>query len=468
MKISVPVSAVVVLLLVGPALTAAQVDESGTGTEDPAPTSVQPEEAESEKEGSASRQPIDSNDQDASSARMLSNPEDPQNQLLLMQKRRAQKDAVFRVSPLQKAHEKTNRRKQALKERTGFEFGMNSNTLLQGLSRALPGEDKWAVATTLDLVGTWAAINRGKPSQGQVFFQIEGRWDYGTAGPTNLGPASLGSLGFTANIYAAYVPAFLPFRNLYWQQGSKEAGWIYRLGRITVDQIFSTSRHISPALTFEPILGTGPFVIGLADTGWGVAGAWYITDRVGLIGAVSDADSNRQDFVTPQGNFFTAIELGGQIAPKTDKAGYSKLTLWHTDGTSDGQPINGSLGPPGWGFMLKVENELTADGRAIGILRYGKSYDGSALYRQLAGAHWLLYDPHFFGRIKNDLMGVAINWVEPWQSGTRGETNFEVFYRFPMVPGFDTTPSYQAIFNPALDLGIDFASVFSFRFRIVF
>jgi len=398
---------------------------------------------------------------------MLSNPEDPMNQLPLIRERKAEKDAVFRVSPLQKAHDDTNRWNKALKEKTGLGFGMNSNTTLQALTKTLPGEDGWAIATTIDFVGTWEAINRGKPSKGQVFFQVEGRWDYGTVGPTNLGPNSLGSLGFTANIYAAYVPTFLPFRNLYWQQGTKEAGWAYRVGRITVDQIFSTSRHISPALTFQPILGTGPFVIGLADTGWGAAGAWYPTKRVGVIGAVHDADSDRQDFVTPEGNLFTAIEVGGQIAPQTDKAGYSKLTLWHTDGTSDGQPINGSLGPAGWGFMLKLENELTADGRAIGILRYGKSYDGSALYRQLAGAHWLLYDPSFFGRINNDLMGVAINWIEATQ-GQRGETNIEVFYRFPLVPGFDTTLSYQAIIDPALDLGIDFSSAFSFRFRIVF
>ena len=259
-----------------------------------------------------------------------------------------------------------------------------------------------------------------------------------------------------------------PFETSTGNKAIRRTAGLYRVGRITVDQIFSTSRHISPALTYQPILGTGPFVIGLADTGWGAAGAWYFTDRVGLIGAVHDADSNRQDFLTPQGNYFTAIELGGQIAPQTDKAGYSKLTLWHTDGTSDGQPINGSLGPAGWGWMLKLENELTSDGRVIGIVRYGESYDGSALYRQLAGAHWLLYDPSFLGRINNDLMGVAVNWVQPWQSGSRGETNFEVFYRFPMVPGFDTTFSYQAIFNPALDLGIDFSSAFSFRFRIVF
>jgi len=64
-------------------------------------------------------------------------------------------------------------------------------------------------------------------------------------------------------------------------------------------------------------------------------------------------------------------------------------------------------------------------------------------------------------------MGVALNWIDATQ-GQRGEYNFEVFYRFPMVPGFDTTLSYQAIFSPALDLGIDFASALSFRFRIVF
>jgi hypothetical protein len=399
---------------------------------------------------------------------MLSHPEDPQNQLPIIEQRRAEKDALFPVSPLQGAHDRTNERMKALKEKTGLSFGMDSNTLFQGLSTTLPDADRWGVATTFDVVGTWEVINRDKPSVGKVLIQLEGRWDYQTPGPTNLGPGSLGSLGFTANIYAAYTPTFLPLRNFYWQHGGRKAGWAYRAGRITVDQIFSTSRHISPALTYEPISGTGPFAIGLADTGWGAAAAWYPSDRVGVIGAVHDADSNRQDFVTPDGNLFTSIELGVQIAPQTEKAGYSKLTVWHSDGTKDGQPINGSTGLPGWGFMVKLENELTADGRAIGILRYGRSFDDSALYRQLAAAHWLLYDPHFIGRIRNDLVGVAVNWVEPTQSGTRSETNFEVFYRFPTVPGFDTTLSYQAIINPALNLGVDFSSAFSFRFRIVF
>ena len=91
-----------------------------------------------------------------------------------------------------------------------------------------------------------------------------------------------------------------PFETSTGNKAARRPAGLYRVGRITVDQIFSTSRHISPALTFQPISGTGPFVIGLADTGWGAAGAWYPTKRVGVIGAVHDADSNRQDFVTPE------------------------------------------------------------------------------------------------------------------------------------------------------------------------
>ena len=46
-----------------------------------------------------------------------------------------------------------------------------------------------------------------------------------------------------------------------------------------------------------------------------------------------------------EGDLFSALELGFKFAPDTKRAGYSKLTVWHTDGTADGKPINGSIGP---------------------------------------------------------------------------------------------------------------------------
>ena len=133
-----------------------------------------------------------------------------------------------------------------------------------------------------------------------------------------------------------------------------------------------------------------------------------------------------------------------------------------------GQPINAMLGPSGWGYFIKLEHELTANGRAIGIARYGRSYNGSALYRQQAGVHWILNNPRFFGRIRNDAMGVAFNWVEPNVSNTRDEYNLEVFYRFPVFPLVDATLNYLYFINPALDLGTGRASAFGLRLRTTF
>jgi porin len=146
---------------------------------------------------------------------------------------------------------------------------------------------------------------------------------------------------------------------------------------------------------------------------------------------------------------------------------YSKLTLWHTDGTKDDLPANGSNGPSGKGFFVKHEQELTADGRAIGILRYGKSFDDTAFYKQQASANFLLNDPPGPSRIRNDLLGVTFNWTDA-TNGVRDEYNLEVFYRFPIFPLVDTTLSYQYVVAPALDLGIDHASVFSLRLRTSF
>jgi hypothetical protein len=118
--------------------------------------------------------------------------------------------------------------------------------------------------------------------------------------------------------------------------------------------------------------------------------------------------------------------------------------------------------------MGKFEQELTADGRAIGILRYGKSFDDSALYEQLASTHFLFYDPPGPSQIQNDLIGAAFTWAKAKASGARNEGNLEVFYRFPIFPHVDTTLSYQSVFNPAFDRDNDHASVYSLRIRTSF
>ena len=167
------------------------------------------------------------------------------------------------------------------------------------------------------------------------------------------------------------------------------------------------------------------------------------------------------------GDLYKAVELGVQIFPRTEKAGWSKLAVWHNDGTKRGAS-NGNLGPDGWGFFLKLEQELTADGRFIGIAKYGWSDNDSALYESQANLLFLYYDPDFIGRIQNDVVGIGLNFVNPSLEGARGEYNPELFYRFPLFPQVDMTFTYHAIIDPSLDRDNDHASVFSIRLRSTF
>ena len=80
----------------------------------------------------------------------------------------------------------------------------------------------------------------------------------------------------------------------------------------------------------------------------------------------------------------------------------------------------------------------------------------------------LVADVHFIGHIRNDVVGVAFNWVRPTVTVTRDEYNVEVFYRFSFFPGVDATLSYQSVITPVLAPDIRHASVFSLRLRTTF
>jgi hypothetical protein len=403
--------------------------------------------------------------------------QDPVVELRRIRAKRAQTKtpdySLFRWSPLTPLHKGFDRAEERIYKATNIKFGSAFNTLFQGLSESLPGEDSFGMVTAMTFVGTWDAYKKGAPNRGEVTFGLDGRWNYGTTGPTNLGFLGLGSLGFTANPFAAYTPTFL-VRNLFWRQGSREAGWMYRIGRVTPDSFLATSRHINPLATYLPIVGTGGFTMGLPDSGFGLFAGLFINDRVNLAGVFSDSNADRFTLGDlGAGDYFKALELQVKIAPLSPNAGYSKITFWHNDGTKDGAPINGSTGLEGWGVFIKHEQELTLDGRAVAICRWGQSYRDSALYEEQVGAHFVYYDPFDSGKSKNDLFsadlfGMAYNWVQPTQAGAGDESNVEFFYRFPLFPETDATISYQAVINPSLDPANDVASAISFRLRSTF
>jgi hypothetical protein len=280
----------------------------------------------------------------------------------------------------------------------------------------------------------------------------------------SLGPGSLGMLQNTGNTYEMYVPVTI-IRNLYYQVGSTKSKGAVRFGKVTIDSILGTTAHNTPNTTFLTFAATGAFAIALPDSGLGAVGAWHFNDRVKLLGAVTDANGNRFDLGDiSEGDFFSALELGVKFAPEAKRVGYSKLTVWHTDGTSDGQPINGSNGPEGWGFYALHEQQLSRNGDAVAVFKYGKSFDDSAYFESQVSGSFLYYDPHFFGSISKDVVAVSLNWVDPVAAGSRSESNVEILYRFPLNPRLDMTVSYMGIIDPALDPTNSYASAFSLRF----
>jgi hypothetical protein len=437
MKLSVLVLIASVFLLVGPAMAAAQ-DE---------PDVAEIEDAEF-------------------SDGIGGNNQDPSTMLAEIGQRRTERESLVNVS--QPLHDAADSWHDWLYESTHIKLGTSVHHLFQGLSESLPGTDSWGTATDVDIIGTWELANRGKPTLGSLTMHLETRWDWGTTGPMALGAPSLGMLQNTGNTYDRYVPTMI-IRNLYWQTGGTKSKWALRLGKVTIDGILGTTRHLTPTTSCLTFACTGAFAIGLPDSGLGVVGVWHFSDGVKLLGSVHDANGDRHDFGDPgAGDFFTALDLGVKIAPRTENAGFSKATVWHNPGTSDGHAINGSTGKEGWGYYLLHEQEFSKDGNTVGIFKWGQAFDGSAYFDRQASASLVLYDPHLVGTISKDATGISLNWVDPSAEGSREESNVEIWYRFPLFPGLDTTLSYMAIINPALDPNNDFASAFSLRLVTAF
>ncbi len=436
-------------LLIGLTISVVQADEKGSNSEGAVSSSVEPKETGAVEEDFDHL--IGGNDQD------------PTVQLQDIEQKRAERASLLGDSPIKSLHDRADAWHKRLYDKTHIRLGTSVHHLFQWLSESLPGTDDWGTATDMDITATWDLLNRGNPNQGSLTMHLETRWNWGTTGPMAPGPGSLGMLQNTGNTFDKYVPAMI-IRNLYWQTGGMKSKGALRFGKVTIDSILGTTRHLTPNTSCLTFACTGSFAIALPDSGLGVVGAWHFNDRVKLLGAVTDANGNRLDFGDiGEGDFFTALDLSVKIWPKTDKAGYSQVIIWHNDGTSDGKPINGSTGKKGWGYYLLHEQEVTDDGNMVAVFKYGHAYDGSAFYDSQVSASLLIYEPSFFGNISNDATGISLNWIDPSAENSRDESNVEVWYRFPLFGGFDTTLSYMAIINPALDHENDFASAFSLR-----
>lgn len=276
-------------------------------------------------------------------------------------------------------------------------------------------------------------------------------------------------MGGTANTFSQYDPTWT-VRQFFWRHGSPEAGWSYRIGKITVDGAFASSRHLNPNTTFMPNASGAVFGVAAPDSGLGIQGSLALTDNLTVMGLISDANADRFDFGDiGEGDLFGGVEFQWRSLETAPLSTVFKLGASYTDGTKDGEPANGGTGKSGWSMSALWEQELAPDGRPVLIARYSKSFDEAAIYDEQIGLQFILYQPAGPARFETDALGIGFNWVDPQDDITaRDEKNFEIFYRFPLFPQVDVTFNYQHIMDPAFTREFDSANLFAIRLTTTF
>ena len=406
----------------------------------------------------------------SSNSNSLASPDDPVKRVRT-DHRADKKESLIESNGLKNFYQKLDAGRANLHKSTGLKIGAFHSTLFQLASNSLPGQDDYGIATITGIYGTWDVITRGEPNAGQISFGIEGRWGYGdNLTPSELGTIGIGSATGTTDPYGSTTPAVV-LRELFWRQGAPEIGWNYRIGKITPDRLLTSSEHADPVSMFLPVGSQGSPSVAFPDSGLGLAAGWFPSDRIRVGALVADANGDRTDFGDiGEGNFFKAIEFQAQLLPLTNNAGYSSAMIWHTDGVDDpSNALDSSTGESGWGYFLKLEQELSRDGQNIGMIRYGHSFDDAAVYKQQASIRYIRLDPPDPFRLKDDRFGIAASWVDPLVNpADRDEWGIDTFYRFNLLERIETSFAYQVIFDPTFNPDKDSVHVFSFRFTQFF
>lgn len=398
----------------------------------------------------------------ARSKSSFTSPEDP---LERVGTEHGAKDKLFDVPVLGRFYKGLDGARASFYIDTGFKAGAFHSSVYQYASDSRPGQDDYGVATISGLYGVWN-IDTTDSTRGEFSFGVETRWGYDDKlTPTELGFIGIGSATGTVDPYGETSPKTV-LREAFWHAGSEKDGWNYRLGKITPDRMLTSSDHIDPVTLHFPVGSAGAPSIAFPDSGFGAAVGFFVNDKFRLGLLASDAAGNRTDRGDiGQGNFFKAVEAQYQFWPRTEKAGFSTFTLWHTDGTDDpSDASDSSTGEDGWGYFIKLEQELTASGRDIGMIRFGKSFDDSAQYKEQGSIRYARIDPPDPFGLRDDQFGFAVSYVKPITDPfNRDEWGVDTFYRFNLFNRVQFSLAYQVIFDPSFNPDEDTVNVFSVR-----
>jgi porin len=348
--------------------------------------------------------------------------------------------------------EQWNAWKESLKDRTGFEFSLEYNSLMQRYSDEGIGEDL-AAGGIFRLAGRWTILNRDEDNYGAIVYRVDHRHSYTSLAPQTAGIAA-GSAVPTATLYSDREWGLV---NLHWTQAVLGGRGGYAVGWFPADDYFHSYALANPLTGFSNLAFSVGADFALPDSGIGAAAAFMLDDHWYVKGGVHDANGNAADVnfdVFGDWELYKNLELGWTSEQARSFLDNFHVGAWHSD-------VRKEAGvPEDWGLVANA-SWYFEDSRLAPFLRAGWSDQGAALLKRQVST----------GIGKNlrerDLAGIGISWGSPSAPGTRDQWTAELFYRI-QLRNLAITPSVQFITNPALNPSEDTMLVGGLRARIVF
>jgi porin len=354
-----------------------------------------------------------------------------------------------------------DRWKADLKERTGFDFGIDYNALGYLASSSLGDES--AASGTFRVFGAWNLVGRGGPNNGGLVFKIENRHAYGDVPLTSFGD----ELGYAGLVSSVFSDQGWRATNLFWQQhfaqgrGVAYAGWLDVSDFVDVFALASPWRGFSN-LAFQTGSGT---IGGLPDGALGAMAGGLLTDNIFAAASIVDANADATDLfggfdtLFDEGETFKTLELGWTSGADVLFINNAHVTVWQIDARS-------AVGTPD-GHGVAVSYTQAVGGTWLPFIRGGWADAGGSLYEAAVSVGFgYTQDP---GR---SLMAVGLNWSRP-NENTFGaklddQLTLEIFRRWQLTEGVEMTPSIQVIQDPALNPEENTIVLFGVRLRAAF
>jgi outer membrane immunogenic protein len=346
-------------------------------------------------------------------------------------------DSILPADPLEPIHHAWKPIDRHLRDAYGLDIGMNYTALYQGAGRAPPDNQRQAASGDLDFFGKLRLSGKGESWPRAISFATEWREPFTKIGPGALG-SQIGSVWGTADGFNKQAFSLV---ELYWEQGSREDGLLYRVGRMKPVNIWNRGRYVSSNHSFLNTTLAATPAMPVPAAGFGAAAAAALPESAYILAGVHDANGANNGVGNPErGEFFYAASLGVKRGEGKTGTGHYFVTAW----VADRRRLDDV--PSGRGVALHVEQEVGPEGRIVPFGRYSYGYGAGLKIRQSLALGAGLEKP--FGQ-SNDRVGLAFSWAEPTASGQRDQYGLEAFYRVAVTPHSYVTPDLQVIFNPA-------------------